>query len=110
MIIVRVELHSAITGEVSELARMIIANAGGTNTLGDYTVTTLRGRSTQQLDQRVPQRTGKVLQHQRLALHVWHLVAKALKSVGYGGNVATPSSLLPAAGGEVSRSSATEGS
>ena len=36
MIVVRVELHSAITGQVSELARMNIANIGGTQTKGDY--------------------------------------------------------------------------
>ena len=35
MIIVRVELHSARTGEVTELARMHISNIGGTNTLRD---------------------------------------------------------------------------
>ena len=84
MIIVRVELHSAVDGRVTELARMHISNAGGTETLGDYDVATLRGRSADALDRRVVQRRGRVLRHQRLALHVWHLVGKALGAIGYG--------------------------
>lgn len=84
MIVVRVELHSAITGHVSEIARAHISNTGGTAARGDYQVTTLRGRSTDQLNRHVPQRRGKVTDHARLTLHVWHLVAKALSAVGYG--------------------------
>lgn len=84
MIVVRVELHSAITGQVTELARAHICNAGGTNERADYDVTTLRGRSTAALNQQVAQRKGKVLGHARLKLHVWHLVAKALAGIGYG--------------------------
>lgn len=84
MIIVRVELHSAVTGTVTELARAHIFNIGGTTTLGDYGVRTLRGRSTAALDRGDVQRKGKVENHQRLKLHVWHLVAKALAAVGYG--------------------------
>ena len=84
MIIVRVELHSARTGEVTELARMHISNIGGTNTLRDYACETLRGRSRAALDRREVQRHGKVLGHQSLALHVWNLVAKALAGMGYG--------------------------
>lgn len=84
MIVVRVELHSAVDGSVRELARMHIANTGGTGTLGDYDVRTLHGRSTADLDRRVTNRQGKVARHARLSLHVWHLVAKALQSVGYG--------------------------
>jgi hypothetical protein len=84
MIVVRVELHSAVDGSVRELARLHISNAGGTETLGDYDVQTLRGRSTADLDRRMVQRRGRVCRHQRLALHVWHLVAKALGAMGYG--------------------------
>lgn len=84
MIIVRVELKSAITGKTTELARAHICNIGGTDQRGDYEATTLRGRSTAQLDQRIAQRKGKVLGHARLQLHVWHLVAKALAGMGYG--------------------------
>jgi hypothetical protein len=88
MIIVRVELHSAITGEKQELARMMIDNIGGTVTTGNYRVRTYRGRDEATLDaamiaNRVT-REGKVTGHRRLALHVWHLVAKALSGMGYG--------------------------
>jgi hypothetical protein len=84
MIIVRVELHSAIDGQVTELARMHICNIGGTNTIRDYEAVTLRGRDRAALDRAQPQRRGKVLGHASLALHVWHLVAKALAGMGYG--------------------------
>lgn len=84
MIVVRVELHSAITGQVTELARAHISNVGGTDTRRDYEVVTLRGRDTRALDRREVQRRGKVIGHASLALHVWHLVAKALTGIGYG--------------------------
>ncbi len=84
MIIVSVHLASAITGEVTELARMHICNEGGTQQIGDYGIETLRGRSTADLNRRRVQRTGKVLNHPRLREHVWNLVAKALAATGYG--------------------------
>ena len=84
MIIVRVELHSAITGKTTELARAHICNVGGTNEIRDYDVRTLRGRSARDLDQHVVQRKGKVMGHPSLRLNVWHLVAKALAGMGYG--------------------------
>lgn len=83
MIVVRVELHSAITRRVTELARMHICNVGGTHTKGDYSVETFRGRDKEALDKRIVQRSGKVQGHSRLALHVWSLVAKALVAVKY---------------------------
>lgn len=92
MIIVRVELHSAVTGQVTELARAHICNIGGTDEIGDYECTTLRGRSKATLDRRVPQRHGKVLGHARLREHVWNLVAKALVGMGYGRVAAPPES------------------
>lgn len=84
MIIVRVYLHSAVTGQVTELARAHIANIGGTDSCRDYEAFTLRGRDSRALDRRQVQRRGKVIGHASLALHVWHLVAKALASMGYG--------------------------
>lgn len=84
MIIVRVELHSAITGKVTEIARAIIANKGGTKERGDYDVATFRGRSAEQLNGLQIQRRGKVEGHPRLSQHVWNLVAKALTGMGYG--------------------------
>lgn len=84
MIVVRVELHSAINGRVTELARAYIGNIGGTKTRGDYAVRTLRGRSRAQLDKAITQRSGKITDHARLNEHVWHLVSKALTAMGYG--------------------------
>ena len=88
MIIVRVELVSAIDGQTTELARMMIDNVGGTQKVGDYRCRTFRGRSAEQLDKamiaRSVTREGKVEGHRRLDLHVWHLVGKALQAMGYG--------------------------
>lgn len=88
VIIVRVELWSAVTGQVSELARMSIDNIGGDIRHGDYRVRTLRGRSKEALDKALisnnVQREGKVIRHARLSEHVWNLVAKALANTGYG--------------------------
>lgn len=92
MIIIRVELWSAVNGEKTELARMVIDNVGGTHQRGDYRARTLRGRSADALNKSLlsmaagngVQREGKVLGHARLREHVWNLVAKALSSMGYG--------------------------
>lgn len=85
MIVVRVELHSAITGKHTELARMIVDNIGGTRDLGNYRCRALRGRSAATLDLRAVQREGRVNDYPRLSLHVWNLIARALSSMGYGG-------------------------
>jgi hypothetical protein len=85
VIVVRVELHSAITGQVSEIAKMHICNIGGTATKGDYHCETLRGRSKADLDRRTVQRSGSVRNYPRLAIHVWHLVARSLVAMGYAG-------------------------
>ena len=85
MIVVSVQLDSAISPtRDKELARVLIANEGGTDTLGDYGCVSLRGRSKEQLDHRVVQRRGKVKSHPRQAEHVLNLVAKALSAMGYG--------------------------
>ncbi len=88
MIVVSVELHSARTGEVTELARMLVDNQGGTDNRCDYRVRTLKGRSRAQLDQATHhltvQREALVRDHDRKRLHVWNLVAKALNIMGYG--------------------------
>lgn len=75
MIVVKVELHSVITGQVSEIGRMLVCNEGGTNTLGDYGVYLLRRNS------KKVQRRGEVKNHPRLGHSVWRLVAKALRSI-----------------------------
>ncbi len=87
MIIVRVELLSANTGETTELARMHICNEGGSRTRGDYGVYALHGRDTETLDHswrnETYTHTGKVTNHARLTEHVWNLVSKALVAAGY---------------------------
>lgn len=88
MLVVRVELWSARTGKCTEIARMDIANVGGTDERGDYRVRTIRGRDKVTLDENwkrsVFTRGGSVRNYPRQRLHVWHLVALALKSCGYG--------------------------
>ena len=85
MIVVRVELWSAVSGEKSELARMWIDNVGGTQSLGDYRVRTLRGRKASDfVGTPKVQREGQVNRHPRLKQHVWNLVAKALGAMEYG--------------------------
>lgn len=86
MLVVRVELHSAITGQVTEIARAHICNASGGGPIRSYGVRTLRGRSKSQLDKHVVQRTGVVKNYRATALHVWNLVADALKVLQYGSN------------------------
>ncbi len=85
MIIIRVELHSAITGKVTEIARMGIANIGGDRRHGNYFAETYRGRSSAELARRTRQRSGTIKHYPRLSLHVWHLVARALVALKYVG-------------------------
>ena len=85
MIIVRVELHSAITGIVTEIARFDIWNTtNGSRTKGDYECSSFRGRTRDALTSRIVQRRGKIENHPRLSQHVLCLVHKALTSMGYG--------------------------
>ncbi len=93
MIVVSVILHSAITGEVKEIARSVIHNVGGSSELGDYETFACRGRDKDALQASMisilrkvakPVHTGRVEKHPRNSQHVWNLVAKALTSMGYG--------------------------
>jgi hypothetical protein len=83
MLVVRVELHSARTGLVTEIARMKIANVGGTETRGDYEFTTYMGREVASLDDERQARIGKIENYPRKSLHVWNLVARALNTMRY---------------------------
>ena len=97
MIIVRVELLSAVTGGTTELARMHICNEGGDMNLGDYGVYVMRGRDADALKRswmnRIFTRQGKVLGHPRKREHVWNLVAKALLATGYRAGATTTRSV-----------------
>lgn len=94
MLVVKVELHSAVTGEVTEIARSVIYNDGaGTRTSGDYKALTITGRDKETFDKRMyaavrkgehVTRSTEIKNYPRLRLHVWNLVAKALGKMGYG--------------------------
>lgn len=85
MIIVRVELWSARTGERRELARMEIINDGtGDARRRHYDARTLFGRGTKQLNVRRTQRSGRIERWPSERHHVWSLVAAALRAMGYG--------------------------
>ena len=90
MIVVRVELHSAITGKTTEIGRAVIHNTGGTRERGDYEVRAFKGRDDKPWTRadfnafwQNPLRKGEVKNYPRLSLHVWNLVARALASMGY---------------------------
>lgn len=84
MLLVRVELHSAITGRVTELARLKIANDGsGNKDYGNYYCDTFRGRDSDALDKAHPLRHGGVKMFPRLRKHVWYLVCQCLQSMDY---------------------------
>lgn len=79
MIVVKIELHSAITGTVKELGRMVISNDGDHKEhpkKGNYTARVCKKGSTNFMK---PTRTGKVRNYSRNSYTVWKLVYKALK-------------------------------
>jgi hypothetical protein len=79
MILVKIELHSARTGKVTELGRMQISNTGHltshTPNRGDYIVELFRKGSTTKV-----QRKGLVRDYPRLSYTVWELVRRSLES------------------------------
>ena len=83
MIVVRVELHSAVTNKVTELARMYITNKGTTGSLRSYKVCTFRGRDKEALDRRTIERAADVERWPSERVHVWNLVQTALTIMGY---------------------------
>lgn len=80
MLVLKLELHSARTGEIKEIGRTIIANVGGTNEKGDYICKV--GRKRDSFDNRdvwkEPLRTGDVKAYPRLSYNVWRLVIRSL--------------------------------
>lgn len=93
MIVVKVELHSAITGKVTEIGRMLLGNDGTAPDIarGNYDARVLRRRESTLdealLDDPFAQwqdapttRTGRVESFPRLSYNVWRLVIRALKS------------------------------
>lgn len=82
MLVLKLELHSARTGEVKEIGRTIIANVGGTTERGNYICKVSRKRDI--FDNRdtwkEPLRTGDVKDYPRLTYNVWRLVIRSLLS------------------------------
>lgn len=87
MIVVRVELWSAIDGSKTELARMHIANDGRATVqnprLGDYTGETFVGRTSADLAKGRVSKRGEVRGWRRHDFHIWNLVAAMLENMGY---------------------------
>lgn len=76
MIIVKIELHSAITGLATEIGRMKIYNDGtGTDRRGNYDIVVLKRRS-----EYLVQRLGRVEDYPRRSYNVWRLIARAILS------------------------------
>lgn len=84
MIVVTVELHSAITGAKTVLGKAIIHNVGtfGNGSRADYAVKVGNKNDVDDLKKvyAKPQRTGEVLHYPRLSYNVWRLVIRALRS------------------------------
>ncbi len=84
MIVVRVELWSAITGQRTELARMHICNTGeSAGRIRHYTGETFIGRDSAALDKGRVSKRGEVRNYPAPALHIWNMVARMLTSMGY---------------------------
>ena len=87
MIVVRVELWSAVTGQKRELARMHICNDGETTCenprLGTYVGETFVGRNADMLNKRRVSKRGRVANWRRADFHIWNLVRRMLTDMGY---------------------------
>jgi len=85
MIVVKVELWSAITGNKTELARMHISNDGTSTkaTQGNYDGTTFIGRDSTALDRGTVSKTGRLTKWPRLQKHIWCMVQAMLTDMGY---------------------------
>lgn len=78
MILVKIELHSAITGKVTELGRMQISNTGHATKenpkRGDYEIELMRKGTKDKVQKR-----GLVRDYPRESYTVWELVRRALE-------------------------------
>ncbi|QIG76878.1 hypothetical protein EVC30_049 [Rhizobium phage RHph_Y1_11] len=82
MIIVTIELKSAITKKTTKLGELRIANDG---TSTDDKVMHYDGKIMTKPTFMKVTREGKVMGHRRHDLTIWHLVAKMLRNMGYLG-------------------------
>ena len=83
MIVIKVELWSAITKEVKPLACAVIANKGTSRNpkRGDYNIWVSRKGSFGDFKKTMdnPIRTGEIHNYPRLSYNVWRLVIRCLK-------------------------------
>lgn len=91
MIVVDIDLRSAVTGQRSTLNTLIVDNIGGTGSKGNYRCRMYRKgeRARYHNDWEMaghakPIREARVEGHSRLAEPVGNLIAKALTALGYG--------------------------
>jgi hypothetical protein len=79
MIVIKIELHSAVTKEIIELGRMYISNnSTGTETQGNYDVRLLRKGEIEYHGRIL--RSGEVLGYKRKQHPVWFLISQAIKA------------------------------
>lgn len=82
MLVIKIELHSAVTRKVTTIGQMIIANTGGTKDRGEYTAKVAHKNDVNNLGANFnrPLREGTVINYPRLSYNVWRLVVRALLS------------------------------
>ena len=85
MIVVKLEVHSALTGEIKEIGRAIIANVGGALGRGDYKIRVARRQSDAKAfsNQDIfdnPLRVGSVQNYPRQSYNVWRLISRTLRA------------------------------
>lgn len=87
MIVVKIELHSAVTHEISNIGTLVIDNIGGTRSRGNYRCRIYRSNQIDIYQRMIkgekPIRESVVTDHPRLSSPVQELVRKALHSMGY---------------------------
>ena len=81
MIVVKVELHSAITGKVTSLCEAVIYNDGtGTGSRGNYIARFGKKGQSHYAAFTKPWRETRVIGFARLRLQAWYLVRDALQA------------------------------
>lgn len=80
MLVVKIELHSAVTGKITTIGETVIANVGGTADRGDYVAWVLKRGGKKSLRERMhtPIRKSEVKNYPRLSYNVWRLIIRAL--------------------------------
>ena len=84
MLVVKIELWSAVTGAETELGRMYLANDGTARdpAKGNYDVKVARkgSKEYESWNEIKTTRTGRVENYPRLSYNVWRLITRALLS------------------------------